>query len=903
MKIIKAEITAFGKYRQQTIDFSCGNQLFYGANETGKSTLYQFIQAILFGFPSKGRKKKDYTPRDGAAFGGKLWLEHPIHGTFVVERYRQQNRGKAKVSIGEQIGDEQLLKELLAPLTRELFQQVFTFQQEQLAELDQLHEKELHDALISLGITGSSAVFKKRQEYYQHAQQLFKKKGQKLPLNQALSSWQTLKTKIQEKQKQEEIFSKLVQQTQTIEKQLSEIRQKMEEADEQLTLLHQQELNFSLYEEWQELKRKVVEEVPEESLIDGLQQFYTRYQQVSERIEELEHELEKHSGMDQQSAKYYFFLEKETELKEISQLHSDVKRYIAEIRSIDQDNYLLESEVANLSRKWNWSEKRMPQQFLHSKEWQSTNQKREEILKELQQEEIRKEINHERYQKIEQEVTLLEEQHPFLVQTQIETHIAIDWRLVVATIVCLLATFLLPTPWRFVTLFLALGISGYSFIKYKQATPEAINQAIKGSWQEKLGQLDLIAESIAQSEAKKEKLHQEESQMEQFIFEFSQKLYLGDMNTFANMDQFGYEVENYQQMNKKLQESFQQKENAEHFLNQVEQKLLVLSDWLPIQGKPLEEKMNLLNDFLIEMEQLKFARSYQQNTLLSQQINQEKSKQKNLMKENTPFLIKAGLSYPSEIPIYLQKIANQQQEKARLEELNKLLSTLFPKKITKQVIDQQLEKIAIQKNNWLLEQEALGEQNQRLQLQIEALQKDGTLDELYQQESQQKAYLEELMIDWGAHELAGTVLGDLSTEMSERQLPQLIQQTGMFLQELTNGAYQEVRIIDDVLYVVDDYQVYSIYDLSTGTKDQLIMAIRFAYLYLESEKRACPIIIDDGWLHYDHQRKAQLAKILAKFGRDYQVICFSSDKEMVSYYQELKQPIRNLEGVINEKTS
>src|SRR5699024_11411534 len=96
---------------------------------------------------------------------------------------------------------------LIAPLTKELFQQVFTFQQEQLMELDHLREKELHDALISLGITGSSQVFQKRQEYYQKAQQLFKKKGQKLLINQKLNEWKELQEKVQQKQNQEAYFS------------------------------------------------------------------------------------------------------------------------------------------------------------------------------------------------------------------------------------------------------------------------------------------------------------------------------------------------------------------------------------------------------------------------------------------------------------------------------------------------------------------------------------------------------------------------------------------------------------------------------------------------------------------------------------------------------------------------
>ena len=72
------------------------------------------------------------------------------------------------------------------------------------------------------------------------------------------------------------------------------------------------------------------------------------------------------------------------------------------------------------------------------------------------------------------------------------------------------------------------------------------------------------------------------------------------------------------------------------------------------------------------------------------------------------------------------------------------------------------------------------------------------------------------------------------------------------------------------------------------------MAMRFAYLSLEAKRSICPIIIDDGWLHYDHQRKYQLAKLLAEFGEKYQVICFSSDQEMVSYYQKYQQPIQDL---------
>ena len=142
MRLIRAEISGFGYYRQQSFDFLAGNQLFYGENEAGKSTLYHFIQAMLFGFPKRGKKKRDYTPTDGAAYGGKLWIDHPLYGEVLIERFKQGTQVKTKVQVGDTTSDEEWLTQILAPLTLETFQDVFTFQQEQLSEIDRLQEKE-----------------------------------------------------------------------------------------------------------------------------------------------------------------------------------------------------------------------------------------------------------------------------------------------------------------------------------------------------------------------------------------------------------------------------------------------------------------------------------------------------------------------------------------------------------------------------------------------------------------------------------------------------------------------------------------------------------------------------------------------------------------------------------------
>jgi uncharacterized protein YhaN len=138
---------------------------------------------------------------------------------------------------------------------------------------------------------------------------------------------------------------------------------------------------------------------------------------------------------------------------------------------------------------------------------------------------------------------------------------------------------------------------------------------------------------------------------------------------------------------------------------------------------------------------------------------------------------------------------------------------------------------------------------------------------------------------------------DLLTELSEQQLPSLLQYASSYFALLTNQRYQSIQVAEGQLVAVTkEQEMFYLHELSTGTKDQLMMAVRLAFLAVQGEQLICPIIIDDGWLHYDHQRKAQLAELFTKFGQKQQVICFSSDQEMVSYYQDLQQRVIALEG-------
>src|SRR5699024_10683687 len=113
MKILKAEIYGFGKWVDQSFDFSSSSFLsFYGENESGKSTLQQFFLFIMFGLPPK--KRQFFESKYSSRFGGVLHIEHEQE-IYMIERTKSGVRVLTKD--GEE--EEGLLQDILYGLSRE----------------------------------------------------------------------------------------------------------------------------------------------------------------------------------------------------------------------------------------------------------------------------------------------------------------------------------------------------------------------------------------------------------------------------------------------------------------------------------------------------------------------------------------------------------------------------------------------------------------------------------------------------------------------------------------------------------------------------------------------------------------------------------------------------------------
>lgn len=100
MKINKIKINSYGKLKEKDVELKDGINIIYGKNESGKSTLLNFIVNSFYGI-SKNKKGKEYsdvekyTPWLGEEFSGKL--EYELNNKNKYEIYRDFKKKNPKI--------------------------------------------------------------------------------------------------------------------------------------------------------------------------------------------------------------------------------------------------------------------------------------------------------------------------------------------------------------------------------------------------------------------------------------------------------------------------------------------------------------------------------------------------------------------------------------------------------------------------------------------------------------------------------------------------------------------------------------------------------------------------------------------------------------------------------------
>ncbi|SDI62871.1 ATP-binding protein [Paenibacillus naphthalenovorans] len=216
MRIERLDIGAFGGIRDLSLSFEGPVSLVYGPNEAGKSTILNFIRAVLFGFGTRGAADR-YSPRQGGGQGGAITLSDEQGRRIRVERWSSPQGGRGRTPAAGRVrvtfpdgttGGEPELSALLGGITPELFRSLFAFGLTELQELGTLQSDEISGFLYSAGLGASGTELRTAEKKLaQELEQLFRPRGRTPLINRALQDLDAAEAELAESRAQAERYN------------------------------------------------------------------------------------------------------------------------------------------------------------------------------------------------------------------------------------------------------------------------------------------------------------------------------------------------------------------------------------------------------------------------------------------------------------------------------------------------------------------------------------------------------------------------------------------------------------------------------------------------------------------------------------------------------------------------
>lgn len=188
MIINKIHIYGFGKFEDYKLDLSQQVNVVYGENEAGKSTIFAFIHAILFGFPVRNQSAPGYEPSGYTKYGGKLSATFPDVGDITIERIKKPQGSECRIYYPDgTVRGEDALTEIIGGLDRHFYESIYSFNLDGLQEINRLNEEQLGRFLFYAGISGSEHLWETENQLQKEMDLLFKPGGKKPLINQKLA--------------------------------------------------------------------------------------------------------------------------------------------------------------------------------------------------------------------------------------------------------------------------------------------------------------------------------------------------------------------------------------------------------------------------------------------------------------------------------------------------------------------------------------------------------------------------------------------------------------------------------------------------------------------------------------------------------------------------------------------
>lgn len=172
---------------------------------------------------------------------------------------------------------------------------------------------------------------------------------------------------------------------------------------------------------------------------------------------------------------------------------------------------------------------------------------------------------------------------------------------------------------------------------------------------------------------------------------------------------------------------------------------------------------------------------------------------------------------------------------------------------------------------------------------MNVLEEGGIYSELLHKYKQLQHEFAEDAKEWAKFAVARDLLSRTIDRYKDERIPRMLATAEYFLSILTDGSY--VKIIPQVSgsgFLIEraDHVLFEANELSQATAEQVYVSIRLALAAGHNDRYPFPIIIDDSFVNFDHNRTARIIKLLREMSNNNQILIFTCHRHLLDYFTE-----------------
>lgn len=818
MRIIHAEIAGFGQFHQREFDFADGLQVVYGTNESGKSTLRAFILGMLFGFPSRRHPLARYEPKATSQYGGSLDLE--VDGqTYRLTRLGDQPA--TLVDLASQAPQPlSLLEHWLAPYDEAQYKQLFTFNQAELTALKTLGADDLNTQLQTVGLVGSAPWRATATALRDQADELYKPRGRKPELNQALRQYHELETQVAAARSNYPEYQRLQTQIQTLAAQQTSSERQLAELNTQQQHLANLRNQWPVYQQLTQLRARMTTTAPRltPATVSAAKRLSEQQTTLQHALASARQQLSTQPVDSASQGLVGFYIQHQTEFEtlesQLPTLQQAFGQYQVLTRQVAEAKGTAEA-----------------QRTAHPELVACLAPDRQGPLRTLKQ--------------------TLADWQPVSRQQRATPTRQLDWRLIAGGI-GVVAGLLLPLGgFKWILALAGLGLLGW--FGWEELNPSQATPAENTTTQP-----DLAAQLSAAGLAPDLSVDAARQRLE----------------TIAELQRVTSAVTSAEQhaatQASRVWRSLQDYEFA--------------AGWIPVSPEHLDTSVQRVQQFYEQVHQTMqqqtmsgadFAYTQRQVQQLTTRVRDVTGQLQQLATDN-------DLADVEALNAALSDQAQQRADADSVAQLNAQLSADEQRALAAyQDLDQLQQAISAGRQKLTTLQTELTQRTAALvtaQTQLKRLTEDGRYTALRQQQANLQTTITVLARQWVTRQLGAAWIERALQTLTDQQLPAVLARGTVNFARLTDKRYNKIELDGPQLDVLaSDGQKFTVAELSTATKEQLYLAIRLALIVHLKGQAQLPIMIDDGLVNFDDARRSAAWDLLAEVAQDHQLIYFTNE--------------------------